>query len=56
MHLGALEPLKESDLDVNSIASNSAENNKHAEKMQSELTQIKWILIALALIIILKRK
>ncbi len=56
MQLGALEPLKESDLDVTSIAKNSAENNKHAEGMHSELTKIKWILIALALIIILKRK
>ena len=56
MQLGALKPLQTSDLDVTSIAKNSAESNKHAEGMHSELTQIKWILVALALIILLKQK
>ena len=56
MQLGALQPLKETDLDVTSIAKNSAESNKHAEGMHFELTQIKWILVVLALIILLKKK
>ena len=56
MQLGALQPLKETDLDVTSIAKNSAETNKHLEGTHSELTQIKWLLVALALIILLKQK
>ena len=55
MQLGALPPLKISDLDVTSIAANSAKQTQSAEKTASELQQIKWILIALALIIILKK-
>lgn len=56
MQLGALQPLKETDLDVTSIAKNSAETNKHLQGTHSELTQIKWLLVALALIILLKQK
>ena len=55
MHLGAITPIKESDLDVPSIAKNTQSANKHTEGMHSELSQIKWILVVLALIILLKK-
>lgn len=55
MMLGKLDPIKESDLDLNAVAKNSVLQQQSAEKMASELMQIKWILVALALIIILKK-
>lgn len=55
MQLGAIDPIKPEDLDMATLTQNTVKAKDSQEKAASELMQIKWLIVALLLVTLLKK-